>query len=112
MNTLNDLLKKGYKTYISENGSDLNLHLENILPNYGGFLSQINNDKNIIFTDLIHIEKITPYIEISDEFSVLDHRFPGCKHNFKCITVFLHCNALNYDNDILFFKNKIKLLHY
>jgi len=111
MNELIKYINEGYTTCISCTGAHLAQYLVDSLPNYKNSLySCEENEKLLVFTYLTHYEPCDFHITYSEEYTLGDHHFPGIKRPWPCITVFLHSQDINFEKDILKFKellNKI-----
>ena len=98
-----NFINNGYSTFVSENANELFPYAKKSFPNYKESLQEAcKNGKNLVFVSLLYVDKkITPYITISNEYTISDHRFPGARSfNYECITIFLHFNAENFEIEI------------
>ena len=75
----------------SETCNDLEYFKEN--PNYM-FLSdaKLHKDKEIYVFCLLTSLNGEHFIELTDEYTLADHRFPGVQTDRPCKTIFIHSN--------------------
>ena len=75
--------------------SDTCIDIESIIntkSNYCKLLSRIDKNENIyIFCLLTHLDK-NFFIELTNEYTLADHRFPGVQTDKPCKTIFIHSN--------------------
>lgn len=109
MKTLIKLLKNKYNTCFSENGIYLEQLLGDVLPNKIEYLADCENqDKILVFTYLTYSNPCKFHITFSNDYTLADHCFPGSTIHGKCITVFFHCQDINFEKDILEFKKQLQ----
>lgn len=90
-------LLENHNVYFSSNASEMKPYI-NHLKNFKGIVPIKNSldEKILVFAYLTSNKKIETEIIVSNDFLVQDHRAPGAKNSFPCVTVFVRFQDIKF----------------